>query len=221
MGRSRPGVGQEYLGRGTAPAQQYRGQLEIVRVAVGLARARVARPGRASARVMRSRPSQVLLTCSRQESKRLSALAVVTALGQREGMGGPKLEELSRSECLYLLASVSVGRVGLSSRALPAVLPVNFALLDGEVVFRTVEGTKFHAAAAGRVLAFEADGYETDGLSGWSVLVVGVSRVVTEPIELHRAQQLTVEPWGVGGAADRIVRITSTLVSGRRFQRTP
>jgi nitroimidazol reductase NimA-like FMN-containing flavoprotein (pyridoxamine 5'-phosphate oxidase superfamily) len=136
-------------------------------------------------------------------------------------MGGPKLEELSRSECLRLLASVSVGRVGLSINALPAVLPVNFALLDGEVVFRTVEGTKFHAAATGRVLAFEADGYETDGLSGWSVLVVGVSRVVTEPTELHRALELTVEPWGVGEAADRIVRITSTIVSGRRFQRTP
>jgi nitroimidazol reductase NimA-like FMN-containing flavoprotein (pyridoxamine 5'-phosphate oxidase superfamily) len=136
-------------------------------------------------------------------------------------MGGPKLEELSRSECLRLLASVSVGRVGLSINALPAVLPVNFALLDGEVVFRTVEGTKFHAAATGRVLAFEADGYETDGLSGWSVLVVGVSRVVTESTELHRALELTVEPWGVGEAADRIVRITSTIVSGRRFQRTP
>ena len=121
-------------------------------------------------------------------------------------------------ECLRLLASVSVGRVGLSVRALPAVLPVNFALLDGEVVFRTVEGTKFHAAIAGRVLAFEADGYDADGLSGWSVLVQGVSRVVTEPTELHRAKQLTVEPWAVEGA-DRIVRITSTLVSGRRFQR--
>jgi nitroimidazol reductase NimA-like FMN-containing flavoprotein (pyridoxamine 5'-phosphate oxidase superfamily) len=136
-------------------------------------------------------------------------------------MGGPKLEELLRSECLRLLASVSVGRVGLSINALPAVLPVNFALLDGEVVFRTVEGTKFHAATAGRVLAFEADGYETDGLSGWSVLVQGVSRVVTEPTELDRARQLTVEPWGVDRAADQIVRITSTLVSGRRFQRTP
>jgi nitroimidazol reductase NimA-like FMN-containing flavoprotein (pyridoxamine 5'-phosphate oxidase superfamily) len=133
-------------------------------------------------------------------------------------MGGPKLEELSRSECLRLLASVSVGRVGLSVKALPAVLPVNFALLDGEVVFRTAEGTKFHAAVAGRVLAFEADHYDPDGLSGWSVLVQGVSRVVTEPTELQRTQQLTVEPWAVDGA-DRIVRITSTLVSGRRFQR--
>lgn len=134
-------------------------------------------------------------------------------------MASPKLSELSPDECLRLLAGVPVGRVGLSVRAMPAVFPVNFALLDGEVVFRTVEGTKFHAAVAGAVLAFEADGYEPDGRSGWSVLVQGVSRVVTEPAELHRARQLTVESWAVDGAADRIVRITSTFVSGRRFQR--
>ena len=70
-----------------------------------------------------------------------------------------------------------------ASEALPAVLQVNFALLDGEVVFRTVEGTKFHSAVAGRVLAFEADGYDTDGMSGWSVLVQGVSRVVMDRTE--------------------------------------
>ena len=61
-------------------------------------------------------------------------------------MASPKLSELSPDECLRLLAGVPVGRVGLSVRAMPAVFPVNFALLDGEVVFRTVEGTKFHAA---------------------------------------------------------------------------
>ncbi len=157
----------------------------------------------------------------RATPKRLSALATATLVGEREGMSGPELEVLSRGECLGMLASVSVGRVGLSIKALPAVLPVNFALLDGEVVFRTVEGTKFHAATAGRVLAFEADGYEPDGLSGWSVLVQGVSRVITEPTELDRARQLTVEPWALGAAADRIVRISSTLVTGRRFRRTP
>jgi nitroimidazol reductase NimA-like FMN-containing flavoprotein (pyridoxamine 5'-phosphate oxidase superfamily) len=135
-------------------------------------------------------------------------------------MGGLKRVELSRNECLRLLATSPIGRVGLSIEALPAVLPVNFAVLDGDVVFRTAEGTKLHAATAGRVLAFEADGYATDGLSGWSVLVQGVSRLVTEPTELHRALRLTAEPWAVD-AADQIVRITSTMISGRLFQRTP
>ena len=87
------------------------------------------------------------------------------------------------------------------------------------MVFRTVEGTKFHAAAVGRVLAFEADGYALDGRSGWSVLVQGVSKVVTDEVELYRIQQLTLEPWAFHEEADQIVRITSTVVSGRRFQR--
>jgi uncharacterized protein len=136
-------------------------------------------------------------------------------------MGAPILTDLPREECLRLLASVPVGRVGLSLQALPVVLPVNFALLDGEVVFRTVAGTKFHAAVGGTVLAFEVDGYESDGRSGWSVLVQGVSQVVTDPTELQRARQLTVDPWAVDGAADRIVRITVSVVSGRRFERSP
>jgi nitroimidazol reductase NimA-like FMN-containing flavoprotein (pyridoxamine 5'-phosphate oxidase superfamily) len=135
-------------------------------------------------------------------------------------MGNLELTVLSRKECLRLLESVPVGRVGLSIEALPALLPVNFALLDGDVVFRTVEGSKFHSAVAGRVLAFEADGYSPDGRSGWSVLVQGVSRLITDPNELSLTQQLSVEPWAVGGEADQVVRIASTVVSGRQFQRT-
>lgn len=88
-------------------------------------------------------------------------------------MGAPELKVLSRDGCLALLATVPVGRVGLSIDALPVVLPVNFALLDGDVVFRTVNGTKCHAAAAGAVLAFEADSYEPDGTKGWGVVVPG------------------------------------------------
>ena len=136
-------------------------------------------------------------------------------------MGAPVLSVLSRDECLRLLASVPVGRVGLSVGALPVVLPVNFALLDGDVVFRTVVGTKFHAAAEGTVVAFEADGYAHDGTAGWSVLVQGMSTVVTEPAELLRVQELTVYPWAVDGSADRVVRIIASTVSGRRFERAP
>ena len=39
------------------------------------------------------------------------------------------LEVLSREECLSLMATVSVGRLGVSIDALPAILPVNFVLL--------------------------------------------------------------------------------------------
>lgn len=69
----------------------------------------------------------------------------------------PTFEVLSPNDCLNLLATVSVGRVGVTIDALPVVLPVNFSLLDRAVVFRTVPGTKLDAATAGMGVVFEAD----------------------------------------------------------------
>lgn len=131
----------------------------------------------------------------------------------------PSLVAISRHDCMALLGQVAVGRVGASIDALPVVLPVNFAVVDDDIVFRTVEGTKFHAAAAGAVVAFEADGYDDSGRQGWSVLVQGRSEVVVDPVELASLRGLTIDPWAVDGAADRFVRIRTTKVTGRRFYR--
>ncbi len=98
---------------------------------------------------------------------------------------------------------------------------MNFAVLDGDIVFRTVEGTKFHAAATGTVLAFEVDGYDPDGEQGWSVVVQGPSRVLTDTLEVSRVRELIADPWAVDARADRAVRITNTIMSGRRFHRHP
>jgi hypothetical protein len=88
---------------------------------------------------------------------------------------------------MRLLADV---RVGLTMNALPVVLPVQFAVLDGDVVFQTVEVTRVHVGAAEAVVAFEADGYFADGSSGSSVLVQGRCRVLTHPLEVAEAQGL-------------------------------
>jgi Pyridoxamine 5'-phosphate oxidase len=86
------------------------------------------------------------------------------------------LEVLSREECLSLMATVSVGRLGVSIDALPAILPVNFVLLREQIIVRTVPGTKLDAAAAQAVVAFEVDSYDPGGKWGWSVLVLGLAR---------------------------------------------
>ena len=67
------------------------------------------------------------------------------------------LEILDRDECLRLLAQAVIGRVGVSSGALPRVLPVNFRLDGGRILIRTARGTKLDAAAANAVVAFEVD----------------------------------------------------------------
>jgi uncharacterized protein len=120
---------------------------------------------------------------------------------------------------MSLLATAPVGRVGLSVGALPTVLPVNFVVIDGDVVFATVEGSKFHAATNGAVLAFEADDWEPSGRSGWNVVVQGLASVIDDPVERRRVSAVATDSWAMDGAADRFVRIHVASVSGRRFRR--
>src|SRR5918995_1902393 len=67
------------------------------------------------------------------------------------------LEVLSREESLDLLASVPLGRIVITQRALPAILPVNFVLDHGSVVIRTGEGSKLAVATPRAVVAFQVD----------------------------------------------------------------
>jgi len=131
------------------------------------------------------------------------------------------MEILERDACLALLASVPVGRVGVTIDALPAVLPVNFALAgDGAIVFRTVPGTKLDAATIGAVVAFQADDVcATGDVGAWSVLVRGVARELTTAADIGVAETLPLESWAWQRGADRFVRIEPTLITGRRVVR--
>ena len=98
-------------------------------------------------------------------------------------------EELDREDCLALLRDEPVGRVALTARALPVVLPVNFALLDGDIVWRSAQGTKLNDAS-GFVVAFEADHYETAQKVGWSVMIQGLARDDFDSIDAAEGQAL-------------------------------
>ena len=129
------------------------------------------------------------------------------------------LEVLGRDDCLALLRTVPVGRLGLSMSALPVVLPVSFVVDCDRLVVRTSRGTKLDAALAGAVVAFEADDFDPRTGDAWSVLVRGSTAVLDEP----PAQPPPVGDralW-VSDAADQWVAISTDLVSGRRFRRQP
>jgi nitroimidazol reductase NimA-like FMN-containing flavoprotein (pyridoxamine 5'-phosphate oxidase superfamily) len=95
------------------------------------------------------------------------------------------------------------------------VLPVVYALLDDDVVFRTAPGEKLIAAALNRTVAFEIDDYDVSGRTGWSVLVVGTAEEVVSSEALTRVRALGLQPWA-GEFRDRFVRIRVEEVSGRR-----
>ena len=65
---------------------------------------------------------------------------------------------------------------------LPAIIPVNYRVIDGAVVFWTSPGSKMSAAAEGAVVAFEVDDYQLADRSGWSVLVVGRAEVADRSV---------------------------------------
>jgi len=132
---------------------------------------------------------------------------------------GPVLAELSRAECLRLLATVPIGRISYTRQALPAVDPVNFALYDGAIVIRVDAGGKLAAATRRTVVAFQADHIDLLLRSGWSVTVVGRCEEVTDAGDIARLDNLGLEAWAPG-TRDHFIRIVPGIVTGRRLRRT-
>jgi nitroimidazol reductase NimA-like FMN-containing flavoprotein (pyridoxamine 5'-phosphate oxidase superfamily) len=124
-------------------------------------------------------------------------------------------EVLSADECAALLPTQCVGRIAVDTGERPAIMPVLYAVLDGDVIFRTAPGEKLVAAALHRTVAFETDAFDVNARTGWSVDVVGTAEELVRPDELQRAEALGLEPWA-GAPRDRYVRIRAEHVSGRR-----
>lgn len=127
-----------------------------------------------------------------------------------------ELAVLSREECQQRLHEERLGRVAVDSDSLPAIFPVNYALLDEDVVFRTAPGSKLCAGILERVVAFEVDATMPAGTTGWSVLVVGHAAQIRYPPMLERAQRLGLRPW-VPGPRDYFVKISTEHISGRVY----
>jgi nitroimidazol reductase NimA-like FMN-containing flavoprotein (pyridoxamine 5'-phosphate oxidase superfamily) len=124
-------------------------------------------------------------------------------------------EVLARDECLRLLASGAIGRIGISRAALPTVLPVNYRL-DGErILVITGSGSQLDLALRNAVVAFEVDDFDTADGSGWSVVVIGFARVVADSHELERVRALPTLRWAPDGEW-RVIAISIGSISGRR-----
>ncbi|MEU5095640.1 pyridoxamine 5'-phosphate oxidase family protein [Streptomyces sp. NPDC020996] len=124
--------------------------------------------------------------------------------------------ELSVQECRALLSTHGVGRIAVPTVEGPLVVPVNYSLVDGAIVFSTSPGT-VPAQAAGCRVAFEVDRIDDVFSQGWSVLVRGLARTVTDPDEVRRLVEGSYsEPWA-GGRREVWVRIELLALTGRRI----
>jgi nitroimidazol reductase NimA-like FMN-containing flavoprotein (pyridoxamine 5'-phosphate oxidase superfamily) len=130
------------------------------------------------------------------------------------------LEELDEEECLRLISPGGIGRIAYLSRFGPAVLPVNYRVQGGAIVFRTAENgpldedLRTGIADADYKVAFEIDDIAPAARRGWSVLVQGPAHHVTGA-EQDEVRAAGVESWAPGDR-ELFVRIVPSRITGRR-----
>ncbi|HEV2634948.1 MAG TPA: pyridoxamine 5'-phosphate oxidase family protein, partial [Actinocrinis sp.] len=112
------------------------------------------------------------------------------------------------------LETGEVGRVVYTRRALPAVLPVNYAVREGGIWIWAGSASSLGLALRGAVVAFQVDDLDYATHSGWSVTVTGLAQVVTDGPKLARARADGPVPWAPG-TKDDLICISLDMVTGR------
>ena len=123
-----------------------------------------------------------------------------------------ELFELDRPTCLALLRTQHVGRLIIDAAA-PVVRVVNYTAFEQTVMFRSDPGPQIDAILD-RPVVFEADMIDERTHSGWSVVVRGVARDVSDHLGGFGGSAATVEPWAPGPKS-RWIGIGVDEVTGR------
>jgi nitroimidazol reductase NimA-like FMN-containing flavoprotein (pyridoxamine 5'-phosphate oxidase superfamily) len=133
------------------------------------------------------------------------------------------VELLDEAECQGLIAAGGVGRIGYTGRFGPTILPVNYVLHEGTILFRTGqhsplgEDLRTGIEHAESKVAFEIDETSAATREGWSVLVQGSAHLVDSETERASIVRSGVEPWA-GGEKELFVRVIPSRITGRRIR---
>ena len=136
---------------------------------------------------------------------------------------GPVLDRLDEAECLRLISPGGIGRIVYMGRYGLTVLPVNYKLHGGSILFRTGqdsptgEDLQTGIAHAEYQVAFEIDNFNPAAHEGWSVLIHGPAHQMTTDAERALVEESGVEPWGPG-PKELAIRITPDRIAGRRLR---
>jgi nitroimidazol reductase NimA-like FMN-containing flavoprotein (pyridoxamine 5'-phosphate oxidase superfamily) len=137
-------------------------------------------------------------------------------------------ESLEESECLRMLAAGRVGRLAYTGREGPTVLPVEYRLHEGSVIFHTLQGTftdddlRTGIAHADYQVAFEIDQIDPVAQWGWAVLVVGSAHHVDGQAERASIINAGADPWPWTEAeATPLIQVRPRYIHGRRSYPRP
>src|ERR1700729_504768 len=145
---------------------------------------------------------------------------------KEQAMSDVMLEILDEAECRRLIEPGGIGRLVFDGRFDLTVLPVNYKLHAGAIVFRTAqdgtteEDLRTGISRAEYRVAFEVDDIDLKAREGWSVLVQGPAHHLDSAEERAEALEAGVEPWP-GGEREHFIRITPARITGRRIRHAP
>lgn len=125
-----------------------------------------------------------------------------------------RLENLDADACLELLAQNHFGRIAVNDEHGPVVFPVNYVFVEDGIVFRSDEGTKVDAALQGQPASFEIDAVDERTRTGWSVVIRGMLREVTDEHEIANLRKLPLHPFA-GGQRRRYIWMSTDDIGGR------
>ncbi|OBF47176.1 pyridoxamine 5'-phosphate oxidase [Mycobacterium sp. 852002-50816_SCH5313054-b] len=121
-------------------------------------------------------------------------------------------------ECWDLMGGVTLGRLVTSVDGQPEIFPVNYAVQNRTVLFRTAEGTKLVSTAINNRVLFEVDDHNV--AEGWSVIVKGRARSLRTNEQIEEAERAQLLPW-TSTEKTHYVRVVPEVVTGRRFRFGP
>ncbi|WP_298460905.1 pyridoxamine 5'-phosphate oxidase family protein [uncultured Cellulomonas sp.] len=111
------------------------------------------------------------------------------------------------------LRTQQVGRLAYHLLGEVHIVPLNFAVTGGRIVFRTAPGSKLLGIVMDQDVAFEADQYDLDVAT--SVVVRGVANLLADR-EADEVRALPVQSW-LRTDKDEVVAIDVREISGRTF----
>ena len=121
---------------------------------------------------------------------------------------------LDEEQCWELLASEQVGRLVVAVDKRPEIYPVNYAVRDRKIYFRSSEGSKLAELTVYPQVAFEADNM-TEG-DAWSVVVHGRAHVLQHFSDVQAVEALGLTSW-VPTSKYNYVELVAIETTGRRF----
>lgn len=127
----------------------------------------------------------------------------------------PPMHILSEAECWTRLEAAEFGRMAYHLADEVHIAPVNYAVDERRIVFRTSEGSKLLGVVMNEDVAFEIDRIDDAAQNAWSVVARGRAHIL-EGEDARGADNLRLRPW-VSSQKSNVVAITVEEVTGREY----